>query len=51
MPAVIYDDNETLDRKRKERVDFAAATAHVDDVEEATPKKGSAKFSFSLIFS
>ena len=51
MPDVIYDDNETLDRKRKERLDFVAATADVDDVEEATPKPGSAKFSFSLIFS
>jgi hypothetical protein len=32
-------------------LEVKAATAGVDDVVEATPKKGNAKFSFSLIFS
>jgi hypothetical protein len=32
-------------------LEFKAATACVDDVVDATPKKGNAKFSFSLIFS
>jgi hypothetical protein len=32
-------------------LEFKAATVGVDDVVEATPKKGNAKISFSLIFS
>ena len=46
-----FDDNATLDKKRKVMLEVKAATAGVDDVVEATPKKGNAKFSVSLIFS
>ena len=47
----IFDDNETLDRKRKELLELKAATVGVDDAVEATPAKGNVHISFSLIFS
>jgi hypothetical protein len=47
----IFDDDKTLDRRRKEMLEFKAATVGVDDVVEATPEKGNVHISFSLIFS